>query len=325
MIPVRELRMGRSSFSKVFAVVAVVLLAVAAAAWLGILLYGRIVFADVFPLRTRLARNPGLGDGLVPQGLAWNASDGSFYTCGYMADGSPSRIYRVDPETGSVRFARLSSNGKPFHGHTGGLQCDGGFMYLADEGSGLYFFGADFPGQDEALEIGEAIPVNNNSSFVFASGGFVYVGEFNDGEKYVCRNDFSYGGTTHKAIVSKYRAGDFSTPVAVYSIGDQIQGFAVLGDGTIVLSRSYGLSPSRFLVYDGASQVATGRTMHGADVVFLGEPSRVISAPPMSEDLDVRDGKVVYMTESASRKYLFGNLYFDRHIYALDVSAPAER
>ena len=60
--------------------------------------------------------------------------------------------------------------------------------------------------------------------------------------------------------------------------------------------------------------------MHGAEVCFLGEPTRIIQAPPMSEDLDVRNGTLVYMTESASKKYLFGNLYFDWNIYELKVN-----
>lgn len=307
------------NFLKIFFVIIFALILTLFLGWIALLTYGKVTYTDTFDRRTTLTKNPGLQDGLVPQGLTWHQEEKLFLTAGYMADGSPSRIYAIAPETETTRYYQLTSNGQPFYGHTGGLQYAGGFLYLADDGTGLYKFSGKLPANGESIEIGKPISVPNNTAFVFAAGGFIYTGEFNNDKEYQCHNDFSYNGTYHSAIVTKYRSNNLAMPELVYSIGNEIQGFAILTDGTIVLSQSYGLAPSRFLIYEPAQQIMTGRIMHGVEVCFLGEPTRVIQAPPMSEDLDVRNGTLVYMTESACKKYIFGNLYFDWNIYALKV------
>lgn len=304
---------------KIIFTIVLVLVLTLTLSWVGLLVYGKITYADTFAQRTIITKNPGLQDGLVPQGLTWHQEDKAFLTVGYMADGSPSRIYLIQPETKETRFYQLTSGGKPFYGHTGGLQYSNGNLYLADDGTGLYKFSAQLPAAGATIEIGNPIVLPHNSAFVFASGDSIYSGEFNNDKQYQCSNSFTYNGTTHSAIVAKYSSHNLTTPELVYSISNETQGFAILPDGTIVLSQSYGLSPSRFLVYEPKQQIMTGHTMHGAQVCFLGEPTRIIQAPPMSEDLDVHNGILVYMTESASKKYLFGNLYFDWNIYALEV------
>ncbi|MBO5137541.1 MAG: hypothetical protein J6B81_03470 [Spirochaetaceae bacterium] len=287
--------------------------------WCSVIVFGLIKYNNGFAIRTKITKNPGLNDGFVPQGLTWNYDNKCFYTTGYMKDGSASRIYKINPETNEEVFYVLKSNGQDFYGHTGGLQYTDGYFYLANEGVGLFFFPAD-SAVDKTIEIGEPIQVNNHSSFVFTKEDFAYVGEFNDSEKYICTNDFSYNGVNHKAIVSKYKKDDFSEPVAIYSVGNHIQGFAILQDGTIILSKSYRLNPSEFLVYKPDQQIMTGKYMQEVEVCFLGEPSEVLSLPPMSEDLDVYNNKLIYMSESASKKYIYGNLYFDRFIYSIDVN-----
>ena len=305
---------------KIIFTIALVLVLILPLSWIGLLVYGRITYTDTFSRRTTIASNPGLQDGLVPQGLTWHQENRVFLTTGYMADGSPSRIYQVDPDTGAVQFHPLTSGGQPFYGHTGGLQYAGGFLYLADDGTGLYKFSAQLPAPGEPIEIGSPIVLPHNTAFVFATDGYIYSGEFNNDKEYVTHNNFSYNGTNHSAIVTKYRSSNLTLPELVYSISNETQGFAILPDGTIVLSQSYGLAPSRFLIYEPAQQIMTGHTMHEAEVCFLGEPTRIIQAPPMSEDLDVRNGTLVYMTEAACKKYIFGNLYFDWKIYALEVN-----
>lgn len=278
-----------------------------------------VSYNETFSIRTRVSKNPGLNDGLVPQGLTWNEDEEAFYTTGYMDDDSPSRIYRIDKKTNIINYYNLKKKGKYFHGHTGGLQYSQGKFYLANESDGIYIFSIDSEKKQNYIEIGDRISVNNNSSFIFADKDFIYVGEFHNGEKYKCYHDFSYNDITNKAIVSKYRKGNYTSPVAIYSIGDKIQGFAILPDGTIVLSQSYGFKPSKFLIYKKEQQIMTGQYMYGLEVCFLGEPTRVLTAPPRSEDLDIYNNQVIYMSESASKKYVISSLFFERYIYSLDI------
>ena len=90
---------------------------------------------------------------------------------------------------------------------------------------------------------------NNHTSYIFADGNFLYIGEFNNSKNYACTNEISWNGITHMAIVEKFNPDDFSKPLAVYSVPDEIQGFAITPQKSIVLSRSYGLSDSLFFVY----------------------------------------------------------------------------
>lgn len=304
---------------KIIFTILLVLVLILTLSWIGLLVYGSITYSDTFNRRTIITKNPGLQDGLVPQGLTWHQEEEAFLTAGYMADGSPSRIYLIQPETKETRFYQLTSGGEPFYGHTGGLQYADGYLYLADDGTGLYKFSAQLPSPGETIEIGNPIILPHNTAFVFATDGYIYSGEFNNDKEYQGHNNFSYNGTNHSAIVAKYHHHNLTVPELVYSISNETQGFAILPDGTIVLSQSYGLAPSRFLIYEPEQQIMTGHTMHGAEVCFLGEPARIIKAPPMSEDLDVRNGTLVYMTEAACKKYIFGNLYFDWKIYSLQI------
>lgn len=283
-------------------------------------LLGCISYNKTFAIRTRVSKNPGLNDGLVPQGLTWNNDDEAFYTTGYMNDDSPSRIYRIDKKTNIINFFSLKKNGKDFFGHTGGLQYSDGLFYLANESDGIYIFSIDFKKKLKSIDIGNRISVNNNSSFIFADKNFIYVGEFHNGKKYKCYHDFTFNGITNNAIVTKYPKGNYTTPVAIYSIPDMIQGFAILPNGTIILSQSYGLRPSKFLIYNQEHQILTGKYMYGLEVCFLDKPTKVLSAPPMSEDLDIYNGQVIYMSESASKKYVIGSVFFERYIYSLDIN-----
>lgn len=312
--------MNKQLISSIIKIFMLVILGTIISAYFVLLVGGRIYFNPFFSVRKTIIHNPGLKDGLVPQGLTYDSDNDFFYTCGYMTNPElASRIYQVDKKTKTEKYYELYSENKPFLGHTGGLQYHEGQFFLADEGTGLYVFTLPHNQQQKIIDIGKPLSVNNHSSFVFAKDTFLYVGEFNDDEKYACTNSITYEGITHKAIVTKYALSDLTTPLTIYSIPNQIQGFALLDDGTIVLSKSYGLSPSNYIVYNTDSQIPTNQHYDNAPVYFLAKPSKIIEGLPMSEDLDIKDGKVIAMVESACKKYFFGNLYFDTKIYSLSI------
>lgn len=281
-----------------------------------------IIYKDYYSIRKTAAKNPGLSEGFIPQGLTVIEDEGCFVTAGYMTKEMPSRLYKVDMKTNKFRHYEMTSNGAPFFGHTGGVQYAAGYIYLANESDGVYRFKAELLDDSEKVEIGSPLIVNNNSSFIFADETFLYVGEFNDDEKYKTDNHLEYEDKSNNAIVSKYKLTDLSKPVRIYSIPNQIQGFAVLENDTIVLSKSYGLAHSEYLIYKGRRDILeTTVRKDGAKVYFLTEPTAVLLGPPMSEDLDVYEGKVVTLTESATNKYIFGKLLFETKINSLDIDA----
>ena len=73
-----------------------------------------------------------------------------------------------------------------------------------------------------------------------------------------------------------------------------------------------------FFIYEQEDIQDTWSTYNGAPLYFLDEPTRNIKGPSMSEDLDVVDGKVITLFESACKKYIYGNLFGATYIASLD-------
>lgn len=281
-----------------------------------------IVYKEYYSVYKSEGHIPGLNTGFVPQGFTYNTKDGTFIIAGYMGNGKTSRIYVTKPHSRKSIHFEMTSGGEPFLGHTGGLQYCDGKLYLANEGTGVFVFDASLADKSNTsgkIEIGKPVSVNNHSSFVFSDDKYMYVGEFNDSTKYVCENEITYNGVTQKAIVSKYNKGDLSKPVAVYSIPDLAQGVCFTADGTMMLSTSYGVNPSHFLIYKPQDIIDTKQTYDGAPLFFASVPTKDLIAPQMSEDLDLFEGKPATVTESACNKYVFGKLYFADKIYSLDI------
>ena len=190
---------------------------------------------------------------------------------------------------------------------------------------------------DEALtyqhtEITKSVPVNNAASFVFIKNDYLVVGEFNDNEHYITSHPYpSADEDEHRAIVSQYTISSIleeenPDPVAIYSIRDRVQAFAITDEGKIVLSTSWGTSASHFYVYDLGFDPSKELLLpdiedNNTPVYILDKNNLIedIKAPSMSEDLDYYDGYVISLSESASNKYIYGKLFFYTDIYALDI------
>lgn len=308
---------------KFFCVLVGFVLALVLLVLLGLNLFKFGYYNEYFSLLSKEAKNPGLSENFVPQGITH--CDNLFVTVGYVADDTNSRIYTVDYITGEVKHFPLISDGRSFVGHTGGIQYSNGYFYLANEGNSLYKFTAASVYQKNGtkIEIGLPIKLNSNTSFVYGKENFLYVGEFHKNPEYSCTNEISYNGQTHYAIVEKYDISDLSKPLAVYSIPELVQGFCVKSDGTIVLSTSWSVNSSKFYIYEPEKIVKTGTSYNGADLYFLTEPSKTVKAPAMSEDLDIitiqNHEKVITMFESACNKYVFGKFFFANYIASLGL------
>jgi hypothetical protein len=282
------------------------------------------VYKDYFLNLTQICENPGSNDDYIPQGITH--FENKFITVGYMKNHSNSRIYVIDSVTNKKKYFTLLSNGNDFFGHTGGIQYLNGFLYLADEGTGLYKFPVENIDKisGSKIDIGSPIKLNTNTSFVFGKDEYLYVGEFHKSIDYECKNLIEHNGKTNYAIVEKYNVNDFTKPVEIYSIPEQIQGFCIKDDGTIILSSSWSINSSKLYVYEPESVIKTRQSYNNSEVFFLDEPTKTIKAPAMSEDLDIivsKSGKskVITMFESSSNKYFYGKFFFANYIAALDI------
>lgn len=281
-----------------------------------------IVYKEYYSIEKKEGYIPGLNVGFVPQGFTYNTKDDVFVLAGYMGNGKASRIYITKPNSHKSLHFEMTSGGKPFYGHTGGLQYCDGKLYLANEGIGVFVFDASLANKSNSsgkIEIGQPVKVNNHSSFVFSDDKYMYVGEFNNSKEYTCENEITFNGITHKAIVSKYAKGDLNKPLAIYSIPDLAQGVCFTPDGSMMISTSYGINPSHFLIYKPNAIIDTKQTYDGVPLFFADVPSKELLAPQMSEDLELVNGKPSTVSESACNKYVFGKLYFANKIYSMDI------
>ena len=278
-----------------------------------------VIYPDYYGMKTNVCTNPGLGDGFVCQGICADDESGKIIISGYMSDHSASRLYVTDKENNSY-FVSLSIDGEIYNGHAGGVATHGGNVYVSSDDA-VHILSLDklLSAQNgETLEFERICPVNNQGSFVFSNDDHLYVGEFHDGKDYITDHIYDTPDGKFHAIVSRYSYDDLTNPDKVYSIPNKVQGFCITDDGKVILSTSYGLADSYYYVYTEADAINSGLTLDGAPVYYLNGCEREIKGPAMAEGLDIYDGKVITLSESASNKYIFGKLFFADKIVTLD-------
>lgn len=280
------------------------------------------LYSEYYSEKTNLCKNPGLNDGFVCQGIAVVDGEDLILVSGYMQDGSPSRVYVTDMDNRSY-YVELFNDGERYTGHAGGISTTGDTVYIANGGRIFSFPLASVLDADQGddVNIGQGIEVNNRASFLYGDDQYLYVGSFYN-EKYekVDEHIFETAEGTHYAICTKYAIGDLTTPLAVYSIRNQVQGICFTPDGDVVMSTSYSLADSHYYVYDLEDAVDSGRTLDGAPVYYLDNVEDEIKGPAMAEGLDYYKGEIITLTESASTKYIFGRLFFANYIVSLDMA-----
>jgi len=277
------------------------------------------IYSEFYSIKSDLCTIPGLNDDFIPQGITASEENDVYIVSGYMKDKSNSRIYITNKKNQS-RYIKLTKNGEKFNGHCGGIATTGNNIYIAN-GSRIYTIALDaiLEKDTKTIDVGEGIKVNNSASFVFTNDNYLYVGEFHDGGKYVTKHIYETSEGTHSAIVSKYALNDLSKPLEIYSVRNKVQGFAVTDDGRFVLSTSYGLDSSHIYVYNSDCLVDANQTLDDAPVYYLVNHTKDLFCPAMSEDLDVSNGKVITLTESACNKYIFGKFFFATKAWSLSL------
>lgn len=301
----------------IIAAIAVVVLTI-----VGLNIAKYFIYSEYYSMKTDVCKNPGLNDDFICQGIAVSEENNVILVCGYMKDKSNSRIYVTDFDSNSY-YVELTREGEKYTGHAGGLAITGDTVYIANAKK-IY----SFPLNDilnasngDIVDIGGGTKVNTNASFVYTDEEYLYVGEFHDGGKYVIEgHEHETDEGTHYAMCTKYSLNDLTTPVAVYTLRNNVQGICFTPDGKVILSTSYGLTDTIYYVYNLDEATESGETFDGAPVYYLDKLAKEIHGPAMGEDLDYYDGKIITLTESASNKYIFGKLFGATKIVALDFN-----
>lgn len=288
---------------------------------IGLNIAKHFIYSDYYSIKTDICKNPGLNDGFVCQGIAVSEENNVILVCGYMKDKTNSRIYVTDLDSNSY-YVELTRGGEKYTGHAGGLAITGDTVYIANAKK-IYSFSLSSvlsASNGDIVDIGSGTKVNTNASFVYTDEEYLYVGEFHDGGKYVIENhEHETAEGTHYAICTKYALSDLETPIAVYTLRNNVQGICFTPNGKVVLSTSYGLTDTIYYVYDLDSAADSGLTFDGAPVYYLDDLEKEIHGPAMGEDLDYFNGRIITLTESASQKYIFGKFFGATKIVGLKI------
>lgn len=264
-------------------------------------------------------------DGFTPQGMT--AVDGSdvYMICGYMSGKENSRIYRYGSDGKATKILLEYEDGSVYSGHAGGFTASGEYVYISNASK---IFVLKLSDVMEAKE-GDAVTfigrfeVPCRASFCSSDGEYLYVGEYHaDGYETAADHVIETADGTHAAMVFAYAlsdGGEFGiadtdTPAAAYSVGDHVQGFAMIPGGLAVLSCSHGLSTSELKSYSVSGEADDMFNCDGKNIpLYMLDGRRandVVKMPHMSEDIEYRDGALYIAFESAARKYGAGLLPF---------------
>lgn len=277
------------------------------------------IYSDYYSYRDPVCINPGLNDGFVHQGICVDDESGKIVLSGYMANHSASRLYVTDVDNNSY-YVHIYKDNEAFTGHFGGVAVSGDYVYIATDDA-IHLVSRDelINAQNgDTLNVQISIPTNNQASYIFTDDTYLYVGEFHDGKDYVTAHPYETPDGLYHAIISRYSLSDLTKPDRIYSVRDKVQG-VLFAEGKIVLSTSYGLADSVYYIYNEADCIKSEHTLDGAPVYYVNNLEEEFTGPAMAEGLDLYNGKVITMSESASNKYIFGKFFFANKIITLDI------
>ena len=326
-----------------------IFLAIVVVAVLGFKLYDYIVAYDFYQNSEIAFKIPGIKDSyFVPQGIDYVETDKVFLFTGFMNDGTNSRVY-VRHEDGTLTYTKLVyPDGSAYTEHTGGIAHFGNYIFITGTTELDVFLYSDvLDGKETAVRQG-TVPTfvdpshccvySDETGDYLLTGSFYYEGEYDTPDN---EHILTPSGDLNTSLILVYRLNENEkfavepNPIAAISTRLKVQGICFTDDGHLVLSNSWGITPSELHFYDTSKMtcvedyhyVGTNKSGVHYDIVipmyFADSDSHVgiVIAPPMSEEIVFHNGKIYVLNESASRKYLFGKLTTGQNLYAYDYAA----
>lgn len=280
----------------------------------------------------------GLEDGYTPQGLTYEKVSKTFLTCGYMKDGSASRIYVIDAETNqTTKYFTLKKGQENYVGHAGGIATDGTNVWICGDGEVHRFSFSEIESVEngKSLTIVDSFESQNGADFLTIENNNLWVGEFERAKNYERpeSHQFETSNGINKALSFCYEINSSKecgleslTPIKALSTGSLVQGMIINND-KIVLSVSYSLPNSHILCYENILNQSTQKTfvINGKTIpVFVLDSQNLkkeIEAPCMSEEIVDNGEKIYVLFESACKKYQAVTREQLRNVYSIKLES----
>ncbi|MBR6314400.1 MAG: hypothetical protein IKR49_07165 [Clostridia bacterium] len=280
--------------------------------------YGPLRYRTFYGAAQQLASYRGIMDGFVPQGMTQYETSGVYLVSGFMSKSKPSRLYVYPPGEAPRCICLQKPDGSDYEGHAGGVTAVGGYVYISNAHKLFVLKTADvLAAKDgDTLAFISFIEVPCNASFCSSDGQYLYVGEYHaDGYETDVTHALTFGDESFAALVFAYPVAPDgalepdAVPVRVFATPDKVQGVAVDGD-KVYLSRSGAFYPSSLETYtlDGAADTVFSYDGNDLPCCVLGEARlvRAVPMPHMSEDVEIRGGRLLLGFESCALQSFAG-------------------
>ena len=332
---------GKKKALKVVGIILCCLIGLVLLLLLGIRAYFRLPVSGYYKNSEKSFVIPGLSDGMIHQGLAYDSENGTFLITGYRTDGGASQVSVVSKADGKEvkRLNLANEDGSAFTGHVGGITVYGDFVYVADEEGLVAFHKADVAAAsngDSVKSVGlfktSTADDSLHVAFTHVEGDTIYVGEFYREENYPTPDSHKYktaAGDNNTALILAYKL-DGTAPLGIadkieraYSIPALVQGMCFDANGKIYLSTSYAVSFSHITGYNAEKKEGTITVLGQTVPLYVLDSSTQIvdiELAPMSEEIVIVDGKLYTMCESATNKYILGKFTSAKYCYATDIA-----
>lgn len=271
---------------------------------------------------------PGLSDNWVPQGFDYLEDLDSYLMCGYMSDGTSSRVYVRDSSGNTHYTTLLYPDGSPYLKHAGGICHNGHYVYIAGDDGVDVFALKDILDGGDATKLGKIV-LGHDMAYCSFYNGYLLAGNFYHPETFETpahHRITTPAGDANTSLITIFQADERAefglnpVPVAAISAPDKVQGICFTSDLQIVLSVSHSVASS-YLYTHAVDTQRTGTVMAcGVEVPLIYLDSATLTSsltmPPMSEELVYRDGRVYILCESASNKYFYGKFIRGYQVYS---------
>jgi hypothetical protein len=305
-------------------------------------------YADYLAMSKANAVVPGLTEGYVPQGIAYDAAHDWMLISYYRKGGDPGLISAVDMKSGKlVKSVQLfTSPTAPYTGHAGGIAASKAHGWIASQDAIYPFNLQDIERAEDMGKLVLSAPVKTESraDYMTTDNGVLWVGEYagfsypvkdathhmqsRDQEKYTAWVS-GYSLTADDSLDTSrvFATSGAIIPDRILSVPDDVQGMAI-GQGHVVLSTSNGKGDSHLFVY----KLDLNDSPHATTAKF-GSPAvpvwfldghdllRDVMAPPMAEGMFVHDGSLYTLFESGAAEYRGSVPYALDKVYATDTAA----
>lgn len=245
---------------------------------------------------------PGLNDGFVPQGIAYDYDDDYIIISGYDENGRESKIIVIDAKTGKLVKCVSTKN---YNGHAGGVVYKDGKIFITSD-KGIYKISKK---ELMAAENGDSISckryknVTTQGSYATSDNDTFYTGQFTGKTK------LDNGKTINNPLCEAYSIenGKISGKPKYYiATPQQVQGMVVKENGDIVFTTSYGNGvESKIYTYGNIFDSKPIGYKDNIPVYAVSDKNLkdVTTAPPMIEGA-CSDGEKIYtIFESGANKY----------------------